>query len=275
MNVIIGIDVGGSTTKIVGYTEDATLIAVLCVTAKDPITSVYGALGRFTSENNIDLSDIIKIMLTGVGASYFDNDIYGVPTVKINEFEAIGLGGLELTGKKQALVVSMGTGTAFVRATENSIKHIGGSGVGGGTIIGLCSKLTGSRNFDSILHLAEKGNLSKVDLSVGDISKNKIANLKSSTTASNFGKVDDDANSQDFVVATLNMVYQTIGMLAIFACMNDSLTDVVVTGMLTNAPQARETFIPLKAMYNIDFTIPKNAIFSTAIGAALSYFKNN
>ena len=41
MNVIIGIDVGGSTTKIVGYYEDGKLIGRLMVEAADPLTSAY------------------------------------------------------------------------------------------------------------------------------------------------------------------------------------------------------------------------------------------
>ena len=42
MKVIIGIDVGGSTTKIVGYWQDRRLLGVQRVVAKDPVTSVYG-----------------------------------------------------------------------------------------------------------------------------------------------------------------------------------------------------------------------------------------
>ncbi len=53
---VIGIDVGGSTTKIVGFTDEGTLIEPLFVKATDPVTSVYGALGKFTSENGLALS---------------------------------------------------------------------------------------------------------------------------------------------------------------------------------------------------------------------------
>ncbi|MBQ4543823.1 MAG: hypothetical protein IJA19_06620 [Clostridia bacterium] len=47
METIIGIDIGGSTTKIVGLTIDGDVIGNLQVTAADPVTSVYGALGKF------------------------------------------------------------------------------------------------------------------------------------------------------------------------------------------------------------------------------------
>ena len=78
MNVIIGIDVGGSTTKIVGYFADGKLIGRLKVEAADPLTSAYGALGKFINENQLSLSQVKQIVLTGVGASLFKEEIYGI-----------------------------------------------------------------------------------------------------------------------------------------------------------------------------------------------------
>ena len=46
MGVILGIDIGGSSTKIVGLREDGSIIDMLRVKAEDPITSLYGALGN-------------------------------------------------------------------------------------------------------------------------------------------------------------------------------------------------------------------------------------
>lgn len=273
MKIVIGIDVGGSTTKIVGYKkEDKSLLNVLRVTATDPVTSVYGALGRFVKETGIQLGDIEHIVLTGVGVSHFENDIYGIPTNRVTEFEAIGLGGKALSGKEEALVVSMGTGTAFVHAGADKIAHIGGSGVGGGTLQGLCSKIAGCTSFDNIMQLAQEGDISKVDLSVGDISKKNIGKLSADITASNFGKMEDGATNADLALGVVNMVYQTIGMLSVFACIDSNIKDVVLTGTLATAPYAKHVFGMLEKMYPVKFIIPENAVFSTAIGAALSYF---
>ena len=73
MGVVIGIDVGGSTTKIVGFRKQGAkkeLMSPLFVRATDPITSIYGAFGKFTVKNGLALSDIEKIMLTGAGSSH-------------------------------------------------------------------------------------------------------------------------------------------------------------------------------------------------------------
>ncbi|MDO5603154.1 MAG: type II pantothenate kinase [Oscillospiraceae bacterium] len=273
MSVIIGIDVGGSTTKIAGYHSTGVLIDLLRVTATDPVTSVYGALGRFLSQAQLSLQQVGHIILTGVGASHFDGDIYGIPTSRVTEFEAIGLGGLSLSGKDAAVVVSMGTGTAFVKADKNGVAHIGGSGVGGGTISGLCEKLTGVSNYEMLHQMSENGDLSNVDLSVGDISKNSIGKLNAAATASNFGKLEDNVTNADLVRGVYNMVFQTIGMLAVFACQNSTVQDVVLTGTLTASPLARQVFDMLETMYQVKFIVPEHAAFATSIGAVLSYMK--
>ena len=272
MKIIIGIDVGGSTTKIVGYRKDRSLLAVQRVVAKDPVTSVYGALGRFISENGLQLSQVEHIVLTGVGASHFEGDLYGIPTTKAVEFEAIGLGGLELSGKEHALVVSLGTGTAFVEASRTAgSKHIGGSGVGGGTLLGLCERLAQTSSFDTVLQLAGKGDLHKVDLTIGDISTSDVGNMNADVTAANFGKLADDAAPEDLVAGVVNMVFQTIGMLAVFALRESTTKDVVLTGTLTVMPEIREVFSTLEALHPVKFILPENSVFATAIGAALLY----
>lgn len=69
--------------------------------------------------------------------------------------------------------------------------RVGGTSLGGGTLWGILSLLTGARNFEEMLAMAERGDNTAVDMLVGDIygtDYNKIG-LKSSTIASSFGKV--------------------------------------------------------------------------------------
>ena len=53
MSIILGIDIGGSTTKIVGLQSGGTTIAMHRVQAQDPITSLYGAMGNFLFTNRL------------------------------------------------------------------------------------------------------------------------------------------------------------------------------------------------------------------------------
>lgn len=58
MEVILGIDIGGSTTKIVGLRTDGSVISMLRVRAEDQVTSLYGALGNYLSSNGLSLQDV-------------------------------------------------------------------------------------------------------------------------------------------------------------------------------------------------------------------------
>jgi len=265
MGIVLGIDVGGSTTKIVGI-QDGKCFGMLQVRAADQITSMYGAIGNLLSKYSYHPGDVSKIHLTGVGASFINEQIYGIETVKVNEFSAIGYGALSLTKLDEALVVSMGTGTAFVRATKNEVKHLGGSGVGGGTIVGLASEMLGKSDVDAVLALAEDGDLKNIDLSVSDILSTQVQSLPADLTAANFGKIISTASDSDIALGILNMVFETAGMLTVFALKNDTIKDVILTGTLATFPQADMVFSGFKKIMGLNYIIPADAVFATALG---------
>ncbi len=77
-------------------------------------------------------------MLTGVGSAYVNQPLYGLSTDHTDEFLANGLGAHYDSQLQDLIVVSMGTGTSFVKVEGGkNISHIGGIGIGGGTIQGL------------------------------------------------------------------------------------------------------------------------------------------
>lgn len=271
MSIILGIDIGGSTTKIVGLHTDGETIAMHRVQAQDPITSLYGAMGNFLHTNRLRLEDVERIALTGVGASYIDDDIYGIPTEKVEEFTAVGAGGLALSGQERAVVVSMGTGTAFIWAQRGEpVRHLCGSGVGGGSLAGLCSRLCGTRKYAQIVKLAGEGDVTKVDLTVGDLTRNSHPSLPLDITAANFGNVSDDASAGDFAAGVVNMVLQSIGTTAVMSCRACACETAVLTGFMSNLPQARECFDLFTRLHGVRFIIPESATYATSIGAALS-----
>ena len=59
---------GWSTTKIIGVDGEGIKHPMI-VKATDPITSLFGAFGKYIYDNNISLSGIEKVMLTGVGSA--------------------------------------------------------------------------------------------------------------------------------------------------------------------------------------------------------------
>ncbi len=277
MSIIIGIDVGGSTTKIVGFkkTQDGReLIEPQLVKANDPVTSIYGAFGKFTDENRLALGDIDKVMMTGVGSAYISRGLYGLECIKVPEFKSIGLGGLYLSGLDKALCVSMGTGTALVRATKGGeMQYLGGTGVGGGTLMGLSRLLLQAEEIDHICDMASSGNLANIDLRISDMTKSgTLDELARDLTAANFGNISDLATREDIASGLLNMVLETVGMISIFGARSSGVKDIVLTGNLTELDYCKKkfaSFAGLNEKEGLKFIIPPSARFATVIGTAL------
>ncbi|MBQ9760636.1 MAG: pantothenate kinase [Clostridia bacterium] len=276
---VIGIDVGGTTTKIVGFrkTEDGQklLIEPQFVRATDPMTSIYGAFGKFTAQNGLELSDIDKILMTGAGSSVIGQSIYNLQCTSVPEFSSSGIGGLYLSGLSEAIVVSMGTGTALVHAKKNGrkydIKYLGGTGMGGGTLVGLSRRLIGVDTVEHIEQLCGEGDLDRVDLRIKDISQTHTYHgINENLTAANFGKLSDMATNSDLALGLANMIAETIAMLAIFAARNYSLKNIVLIGNLTTIAPIRSAFLGLADNFGVNFIIPENSQFGTVIGAALN-----
>lgn len=272
MQATIGIDVGGSTTKIVGFRHEAdgtrTLIAPLFVRATDPLTSAYGAFGKFTTLSHLGLADIRRVMVTGVGAGALGDSLYDLPCTRVEEFLSIGRGGLYLSHLDEAIVVSMGTGTALVYArSDGTTEYLGGTGVGGGTLVGLSKLLLKMDSIEHIGALTGEGDLSHIDLRIGDIMK--AGGMPSEMTAANFGNISDIATKGDIALGLSNMIFETIGMLSVFAARAHCVETVILTGNLSAYPTCRDTFANLTKMFGVRFLIPDDSRFATVIGAAL------
>jgi type II pantothenate kinase len=266
--MIIGIDIGGTTTDIAGL-DKGKIQNPTSVKADDPIASAAGALGKFLELNSVSLSEIEFIAATGVGSSQIKENLLGIPVLKVDEFDAIGTAGAYLTGLQEAIVVSMGTGTAIVHVKKDMISHWGGSGVGGGTMVGLADQLLNINTIKTLMDKASKGRLKMVDLTVGDIAGGALVDLPESATASNFGKVSDEANDSDIAIAIINLVAQTIALMGISAARAEGLNDIVLTGKLSILPLIRKVMDGVSRLYQTNFLVPEYAEFGTAIGAAI------
>ncbi len=274
MRTVIGIDVGGSTTKIIGFREingRLEWIEPQVIMADDPLTATYGAFGKFTDENDLTLSDIDKVMITGVGASHLKNSLYGLDCQRVEEFECIGRGGLYLSGLDDALIVSMGTGTAMVHAGVSGSEYLGGTGVGGGTLMGLSKLLLGADSIPDIEKHAGEGNLDRIDLRIKDLVRgDSLSELSRDLTASNFANISSLANKDDIAKGILNLVFETVGMVSIFAARWAGVKDIVLTGNVTTLSGCKTKYDEFNNLgYGVNFIIPDRSGFATAIGAAL------
>ena len=269
--IVIGIDVGISTTKIVGIDEKGMVISPIRIKATDPITSLYGAFGKYLHDNKIKLDEIEHVMLTGVGAAYIDEHIYGLPTSKSEEFIADGLGAKYESKLDRMIVVSMGTGTSLVKCDGENIKHIGGIGICGGTLAGLSRIMLKTDDIKQITNLAKDGDVSKINLLIKDISAKPLPGLPMSAVASLFSNAKTNASREDIAKGLIWMVLQCIGSATILSSLESGIKDFVLIGNLSLLPLCREVYPAMEKVYGVRFHVPKYSEFCTAIGAALDY----
>ena len=269
--MVIGIDVGISTTKIVGIDHEGKVISPLRIKATDPVTSLYGAFGKFLHNNHVKLEEVEQVMLTGVGSGYIDGPIYGRPTAKSDEFMADGLGARYVTQLDHMIVVSMGTGTSLVQVQGDDIRHIGGVPIGGGTLMGLSRIMLKTDNIDTITELALQGNTGNINVRIGDISPHPLPGLPMEATASLFGNARSNASREDIAAGIITTVLQTIGSSTILASLGTGIKQYVLIGNLTLLPQCRILFPHIEQIYGVEVIIPQYSEFCTAIGAALCH----
>ena len=271
MSIVVGIDIGGSTTKIAGFRGNEMLVPVQ-ISASNAVASLFGAFGKFLYDNKLELNDIQQVNLTGVGSSEINQPIYGLPTYKVDEFTANGVGGGYFAGDtKEFMVVSMGTGTSFVGVKDGIPVHLGGIGIGGGTIIGLSKLMLNTNDIDKIQELAAGGKVGNIDLRIGDISKNPLPGLNLEITASNFGKASSRATCEDKAAGIVHMVIESICQTAALIAQGTEMKDFILIGALTNFPECEQVSRMIKTMFpELNFIVPEDGEYGTAIGTALA-----
>lgn len=262
--MIIGFDKGATATKIIGLENDCVVFSS-CIIGSSATDAEL--LSQTLSEQGIELSQLTEIAVTGVGAETCRFENLAVPVRVIPEIEATGEGGAWLSKCDRAIVVSIGTGTSLVLARDGVFSHIGGSGVGSGTLRGMAKKLFGIDDMKEFFALAERGDRMKVDITIADLFSG-TATLPPDLTASNFAKASDDASQADWAKAAANMVLEVAGSHAALACGGFGVQSVIITGGVSVTGIAKEVYDGFTRLYKLNYIIPEHADCATAIGAA-------
>ncbi len=218
-------------------------------------------------------SDVAWIAVTGGNREHLPAAIDDRPLHRIDEVSAIGRGGLSLAGIESGVVASAGSGNAVVVADAHGSRHVTGSGVGGGTLVGLGRLLLGITDPRVLDALARKGSPTGLNLTIGEILGGAIGSLPPETTAVNFGRVaraPTAATPEDTAAALVNMVGQVIAVIAINAARAERMDNIVMVGHLTDLPSIRETFRLVGQFYGATLQVPEYGGYATALGALLA-----
>ncbi|MCE5187858.1 MAG: ECF transporter S component [Eubacteriales bacterium] len=257
--LVLGIDIGASTTKFVLVKNGK------CVREyrKPDEQSFEDALDSF------GYAGVRRIALTGVGASYIKGNLRGIPTVRKDEFASVARGASKLSKKFNMLIVSVGTGTSFTRMTPIRAWHVGGTGLGGGLLKGLSGRLCKTNDMDELQKLAANGDLHEIDLQLMDVCEGTISYLKPNTTVANMSKLNEQTACADLAAGLCNMIFQAIGVMAVFAAKRRFTRTIVLVGTISDWPIAQRSLSEVAALHRVKFIVPDHAAFATAIGAAL------
>lgn len=267
--VAVGIDIGGSTTKAVAL-RGKEILGISEMPSSDPLATSIGILGKLVIMMGCSLQDVDIIALAGGRSDQLPENILGLKAVKVNEIVAAGTGGIVLTGLDEALVVSMGTGTALIEVRDGGkiIRHVGGTGIGGGTLIGLSRKMLSISSVGVLVEMAEKGDSKKVDLTVGDIVGNGIGILSPEMTASNLGRIGDTSSPEDLAAGITNLVGEVISSVTYLAASKLGLEEkVVLVGRIVKLPPVLKSIQRTLSSFGIKSIVPKLPEYAVAVGA--------
>ena len=227
----------------------------------------------------IDQSLLTNLVVTGGHHQRLPDVIDGIAVTPVNEVTAIGRGGqalaaLEPTSAQPLLIVSGGSGVAYIRAQGKACQHVTGTGVGGGALVGLAHLLLDTTSAAEIDALAQQGDPNCVDLPLPEVVSGPIGNLPPDTTAVNFGRLmraHAQYSRMDLAAALVTLVAQVVATIAINAARAHSAERIVAVGHLTDMASMRRAIARTGAFFGQPIETPQPAGHATALGALLHW----
>ena len=269
--MLLSLDFGITITDVLRKKEAGTLVHEMFPSDQKPSEKLIKTLFK-----DLDFSkDIESIALTGGHHQLIGNEIDKTPVFHVNEIDAIGEGGFYLSKLDPgipALIVNSGSGTACILAKDGEFLHCSGTGVGGGTVLGLSKLLLGTTSPQEIQELAKKGSAEGTDLILKDVVSGPIGLLPSDTTAVNFGKISktlEEVSKEDLAAGIVNLVGQTVARIATSVAMTFQVSDIIVVGRTPSFTSLRKSLKDAALLTNFTPHFPKNAEFASALGALL------
>jgi type II pantothenate kinase len=230
------------------------------------------------SSGGVTLDALQRIAVTGGRHTLLPARIGSCDIVRVPEVAAIGRGGQALASpgnnipESPVLVVSAGSGTAVIAARGATYTHITGTGVGGGTLLGLGRLLLGTTDVMTIDAMAERGDPNGADLALRDVVGGPIGTLPPDATAVNFGRLarqEQPARPDDLAAALMTLVGQVIAVTAINAARAERIERVVLLGHMADLSSFRQVIAKVGEYYGMQVLVPEHAGFGTALGALL------
>ena len=278
--LLISLDIGGSLIKICIITEKNEKSINDFISSKNIFEKIdlnqfnlfFTSIQTINFEKLLfpilkDLNDITKIKeidLTGGGA-YKYNDIlkktFDIELVKHDELQSL-IYGYEFMNnfnsfyeiendlikklpqedlKFPHISANIGSGVSILKVSANDkYERVGGTLMGGGTLIGLSKLIFGIDDYDKIIELASKGNNENVDLTMKDFPNNK-ENEFENPEISSLGKIHeyiqsgkkDKLKKEDIALSLIKMICSHIAQYSVIYAEKNNIDTIYYFGSFT------------------------------------------
>lgn len=293
---MLGIDSGASYTKVCYVSDDNQQYFFVFPTSLEELEKFFriDGDGNITAEENY--KNTKKISVFGGGSvkyrSFFDKlkikPVYldelitqsnGVKVLLKSKNNLHYYGNVKDIGDRY-IIASMGTGVSFSLVSPERLTHIGGSALGGGTLLGLAKYCVGTTDFDDIYTCSTKGDPDSLALLLADVYGGDYGTtLKSNCVASYFAKaalVDVNPTKNDLCASLVSTICYSIGAQLAQACKAYNTDCIVLIGGFLKSEGSIPYFLAraLNLWSKEAFiVIPNNFRYSGSIGAA--YYLNS
>jgi len=266
---------GVSELVAVGVDAGASLVKLALRQGGDLAHELLPANALDTVAQRVAKLEPRRLGLTGAGAGELARRL-ATESVRVTEFSAWGTGVRRLLAAQRPdvtepyLLVSLGTGTSVLLAQGLGVSRVGGTALGGGTLMGLGGLLLGGASFAEILALAAKGDRRRVDLLVSDIYRPGEIALMGDATAANFGKprVHDNAAPEDLANAIMGLLGENVALICTGLAAAHGVRRIVYGGStLRGNKPLRDVLLLITAAFGREPLFLDEGEFAGALGA--------
>ncbi len=260
---ILGVDLGATLCKLALPSEAGIRTAQIPTTDFD---AILASIREWEPQ---------RVAATGGGGARLAAEMDALPVTNVPEFSAWARGApllAEHRGEKlpdRYLLVSLGTGTSVLSVTDEVAQRVGGSALGGGTLLGLGKLLLRIDSFADLAALAERGDRRSVDLLVGDIySGPGDSPLPRDLNAAHFAKLDSEL-PEDIAHALMGLVGENIGLICGELARARGAREIVYCGSTFAENPALESILDqVSGFYSCQARFLEDGAFCGAVGAA-------
>lgn len=194
--------------------------------------------------------------------------------VKVQEIEAAARGTRALLrfddrDDDQFLLVLMGTGTACAAVRGETVSHLGGTAMGGGSFAGIARAIDQGLTYEQMIAGAERGDRCQVDILISDIYPEGIGSVGPNMTASHLAR-SLECSIDDFLAGLMHLHGENIAQIMAARARVVGLSRlVVVGGFAHNNHSLIDSMSALVSMLGLSLEVPRWPGYAGALGAAL------